>query len=552
MMADPARPAAALQQRLPRQPDVAGPIVGAAGQSDDAIGRCQQKAREALLSTPSAGVQARSDQLSGRPPRQKSCPPTYPFICARLAACCASRPKTPDAQLVKAGLAKADVTLMFQSPTHIEHVGHMHGFPDVAAFVSPRKAIPIYHVMAGAAEPNLGLRIVFARSMRPDFKGMIMTRSFVAALRRANRLTRPAKLGKTTKSIQKIMTGLMVKSALAPLAALKPKAAKSRKAALPKAGGSLGAVIQQLRAAQSLMPGARAAKKARAISISVPAGAQYLGRTHRSTAGSRGYKLYLPASHPKRPKGLILMLHGCTQSPDDFAVGTHMNALAEKHGLAIAYPAQTRGHNAASCWNWFKPSDQRRGAGEPAILASLARKLAKDFGLGRDAVFVAGLSAGGAMAAILADVYPEVFSAAGIHSGLTRGAARDVLSAMSAMRNGGAPPHITTTAQPDTVRRIVFHGAADSTVYPSNAAMIVAAAVGNDAKPTKVSKRSVRGRGYTRSEFTGSDGRVLVDLWMIEGAGHAWSGGRAAGSYTDNMGPDASAQMVRFFLAQSA
>lgn len=378
-----------------------------------------------------------------------------------------------------------------------------------------------------------------------------MTRSFAAALRRANRLMRPAKLGKTAKSIQKMMTGLMVNSALAPLAALKPKA---RKAAPLKAGRTLGAVIKQLRAAQSLMPGARTATKARAISISVPTGAQYLSRTHRSTAGARSYKLYLPASHPKRPKGLILMLHGCTQSPDDFAAGTHMNALAEKHGLAVAYPAQTGRHNAASCWNWFKPGDQTRGAGEPAILASLARKLAKEFGLGRDAVFVAGLSAGGAMAAILADVYPEVFSAAGVHSGLARGAARDVLTAMSAMRSGGAnvPASVRASTPPDTVRRIIFHGQADSTVHPSNAAMIVAAAVGDDAKPAKVSKRSVRGRGYTRSEFAGSDGRVLVDLWMIEGAGHAWSGGRAAGSYTDNTGPDASAQMIRFFLAQSA
>ena len=378
-----------------------------------------------------------------------------------------------------------------------------------------------------------------------------MTRSFAAAMRRANRLMRPAKLGKTAKSIQTMMTGLMVKTALAPLAALTPKTAKARKTALPKAGRTLGIVIKQLRAAQSLMQGARAPAKAPAVSVRIPAGAQFLSRTHRTTAGSRGYKFYLPASHPKRPKGLILMLHGCTQGPDDFAAGTNMNALAEKHGLAIAYPGQNRSHNAASCWNWFKPGDQVRGAGEPAILASLARKLTKELGLGRDAVFVAGLSAGGAMAAILADVYPDVFSAAGVHSGLVRGAAHDVLTAMSAMRNGGTPPQ-TTNAAPETVRRIVFHGEADSTVHPSNAAMIVAAAVGDEAKPSKISKRSVRGRGYTRSEYIGSNGNVLVDLWMIEGAGHAWSGGRAAGSYTDKTGPDASAQMIRFFLAQSA
>lgn len=381
-----------------------------------------------------------------------------------------------------------------------------------------------------------------------------MTRTFAAALRRANRLMRPAKLTKATRSIQKVMTGFMVKSALAPLAALKPKTAKPRKAAVPKAGRTLGAVLRQLRAAQSLMPGAKLASTGREVSPRIPNGARYLTRMHRSAAGSRGYKIYLPASQPKRPRGLILMLHGCNQTPDDFALGTRVNAMAEKHGLAIAYPTQTGGHNAASCWNWFKPGNQLRGAGEPAILASLARKLMKEFGLGRDAVFVAGLSAGGAMAAILADVYPDVFSAAGVHSGLARGAARDVRSAVSAMRSGGASEGIAlaVVAGSDPVRRIVFHGDADSTVHPSNASMIVAAAVGGNGAPTKVSKRSVRGRGYARSDFAGSDGVVLLELWILEGAGHAWSGGRATGSYTDSKGPDASAQMIRFFLAKSA
>jgi poly(3-hydroxybutyrate) depolymerase len=176
--------------------------------------------------------------------------------------------------------------------------------------------------------------------------------------------------------------------------------------------------------------------------------------------------------------------------------------------------------------------------------------LASSSPLGRDAVFVAGLSASGAMAAILADVYPDIFSAAGMHSGLTRGAASNVISAMSAMRNGGLPESIAPTLAMLSlpVRRIVFQGDADSTVHPSNAAMIVAAAVGGDAVPTKIGKRTVRGRGYARSDFAGSDGAVLLELWMIEGSGHAWSGGHAAGSFTDNKGPDASAQMIRFFM----
>ncbi|MDP3958898.1 MAG: PHB depolymerase family esterase [Pseudorhodobacter sp.] len=381
-----------------------------------------------------------------------------------------------------------------------------------------------------------------------------MTRTFLTALRRANRLMRPVKLTKAARSMRNAMAGFMVKSALAPLAAVKPKAAKPRKAAVPKVGRTLGTVLPQLRAAQSFMPGVNLGATRREGSPRIPKDAQYLARKHRSAAGSRGYKLYLPASQPKRPKGLILMLHGCNQSPDDFAVGTHMNAQAEKHGLAIAYPAQTGGHNAASCWNWFKPGNQVRGTGEPAILASLTRKLMKEFGLGHDAVFVAGLSAGGAMAAILADVYPDVFSAAGVHSGLARGAARDVVSAMSAMRSGGASagaaPTVATPSDP--VRRIIFHGDADSTVHPSNASMIVAAAVGGDAMPTRIGNRSAGGRGYVRSEYAGSDGATLVEHWMIFGAGHAWSGGRAAGSFTDRKGPDASAHMIRFFLAKSA
>lgn len=375
-----------------------------------------------------------------------------------------------------------------------------------------------------------------------------MPRTLAAALRRANRLMRSTKV---TKATQKAMTGFMVKSALA---MFKPKTSKvtiSKGAghAVPKASRSLGVVLKQLRAAQSLLPAARAGSIKDEISPRIPDGAQYLSRTHRSAAGSRGYKLYLPASQP-RPKGLILMLHGCTQTPDDFAVGTHMNAMAEKHGLAIAYPAQTSHTNPARCWNWFKPGNQVRGSGEPEILASLARKLMREFGLDRTCVFVAGLSAGGAMAAILIDDYPDVFSAAGIHSGLPRGAAHDMLSAMSAMRTGRTSGVISPAAPlvSGAVRRIVFQGDADTTVHPSNAALIVAAALGDRAEPTKVSKRSVQGRGYSRSEFVGADGKVVLELWMLERAGHAWSGGRVKGSYTDPKGPDASTQMIRFFL----
>ncbi len=393
-----------------------------------------------------------------------------------------------------------------------------------------------------------------------------MKRPFAAALRRM----RPSAVAKATKSIQSAMSGFMLSSAMAPLTAMTPDKARTAKtgtgntgagkskatpakAARAKVGQSLGSVLQQLREVQagSLMPKPAAAPAGRVGAVPVPKGAQYLQRTHRSTAGTRGYTLFLP-SQPAKPTGLILMLHGCKQSSDDFARGTRMNALAEKHGLAIVYPDQTSAHNAAACWNWFQTGHQARGAGEPAILASLARKLAKDFALGRDAVFVAGLSAGGAMAAILADVYPDVFSAAGVHSGLPRGSARDVMSAMSAMRSGGSGSDSPELPDPvrraGPVRRIVFHGSADSTVHPSNADAILASALGPGAVPSRSVGRSVQGRSYTRSDYAGPKGDILAEVWMIDGAGHAWSGGHAAGSYTDASGPDASAQMVRFFL----
>ncbi len=315
---------------------------------------------------------------------------------------------------------------------------------------------------------------------------------------------------------------------------------------------SFGRMMKGLRRAQMrLLDGlAEAPKPARDPRL--PDGARFLTRSHRTAAGQRAYRLYLPASQPVRPKGLILMLHGCNQTAEDFARGTRMNAEAEKHGLAVVYPVQTSAHNAAQCWNWFAPGDQARGGGEPAELASLMRKLTKDFGLKRHRVFVAGLSAGGAMAAILADVYPDVFAAAGVHSGLARGAASDMWSALAAMRgDGGAgePPRAAGTPE-HPVRRIVFQGDADETVHVSNADRIVTLALGEAPPPARVTKRSVRGRSYVRSDYLAPDGTVQLQLWLVKGGGHAWSGGSPAGSFTDPKGPDATALMVRFFLAE--
>jgi len=284
----------------------------------------------------------------------------------------------------------------------------------------------------------------------------------------------------------------------------------------------------------------------------VPPDARYLTRSFVGYSGARDYKLYLPAS-VQRPRGLIVMLHGCKQDPDDFAVGTNMNAIAEIHGLAVVYPGQTGTANPSSCWNWFRPSDQARGTGEPSIIAGITREIAAEFSLERDQVFVAGLSAGGAMAAVMGEVYPDLYSAVGVHSGLPCGAASDVVTAFSAMRGDACVGNPTAERgnSGQRVRTIVFQGDADQTVHPVNADRIVAAVSADHLSAwTERTGRSPGGREFVCSLLAAGDGTPVVEYWRIKGAGHAWSGGSPEGSYTDPAGPDASAEMVRFFLSR--
>jgi poly(hydroxyalkanoate) depolymerase family esterase len=250
------------------------------------------------------------------------------------------------------------------------------------------------------------------------------------------------------------------------------------------------------------------------------------------------------------------MLHGCTQSPDDFAVGTDMNSIAEAHGLLVAYPAQTSIGNPGACWNWYRPGDQCRDLGEPAIIAGITRTLIAEFDVDPSRVYVAGLSAGGAMAAVMGETYPELYVAIGVHSGLPYGSASDVASAFAAMRDepGGGHPMPRLEAGGKIMPAIVFHGSADRTVHPTNADRIIAAARAGaeEVEVKRLEGRSHGGRTYTRTIALAPDGTAAAELWLIEGAGHAWSGGQAGGSYTDPAGPDASAEMVRFFLDASA
>ena len=287
------------------------------------------------------------------------------------------------------------------------------------------------------------------------------------------------------------------------------------------------------------------------VTPAVPDGARYEWRSHSGASGTRDYRLYIPASLPDGAQGLIVMLHGCTQNPDDFASGTAMNALAEQHGLIVAYPSQTRAHNAQGCWNWFRAGDQVRDAGEPAIIAGMTRDLISEFDVDRSRVFVAGLSAGGAMAAIVGEAYPDLFAGIGVHSGLPAGCASDVVSAFAAMRGGAErAPHRFSNGG-CTPRTIVFHGSADATVHPSNGNSIVTIARSGrgGAEVHQARGSSQGGRSYTKTVTQDLNGVPVVEHWVVEGAGHAWSGGSDAGSYTDPAGPDASAEMVRFFLA---
>jgi poly(hydroxyalkanoate) depolymerase family esterase len=279
-----------------------------------------------------------------------------------------------------------------------------------------------------------------------------------------------------------------------------------------------------------------------------PAGATFTSHQHSGPQGSRDYKLYLPTQAAEGSIDalpLVIMLHGCTQSPDDFASGTGMNALAEELGAIIAYPGQPSSSNANKCWNWFNPGDQARDKGEPALIAGLTKELVRDHPVDPARVYVAGLSAGGAAAAIVAQAYPDLYAAVGVHSGLPVGAASDVPSAFAAMRNG-APGKRKAKAVPT----IIFHGDADSTVHPSNGTALARQSLSGFAKvtPSVTSGTAAGGRKYRRTIHAAPDGRPICEHWLIEGAGHAWSGGHPSGSYTDPTGPDASRELMRFFL----
>ena len=283
----------------------------------------------------------------------------------------------------------------------------------------------------------------------------------------------------------------------------------------------------------------------------VPEGARFIESTYSSPAGSRAYRLFIPSRYREQPLPLVVMLHGCTQSPNDFAAGTRMNFLAEGQNCFVVYPAQPSRANQAKCWNWFRTADQQRGRGEPSLIAGITRQIMDDYSVDPKRVYVAGLSAGAAAASIMGATYNDLYAAIGIHSGLACGVATDLPSALVAMRQGGSDHKVISRDRP-LVPTIVFHGDRDTTVHPNNGDQILEQSLGTMGTQKKVHRGQVPGgHAYTRTILSDASGRGMLEHWNIHGAGHAWSGGSQAGSYTDPRGPDATREMLRFFLEHS-
>lgn len=296
---------------------------------------------------------------------------------------------------------------------------------------------------------------------------------------------------------------------------------------------------------------------------------QFIAGTFTHGTGKLDYKLYVPPATNALDSPMVVMLHGCKQNPDDFSIGSRMNELAQHHNCLVLYPAQSHQANRLLCWNWFNRHNQERECGEPAILAGMVREVGALHGANPGRIYVAGLSAGAAMAVTLAHTYPELFAAVGSHSGLPYAAATNMMGALIVMKRGvsvrtATPVHAAARGGTTGLPLIVFQGDQDRTVHPRNAMNLLAQsgclAVGDERgdQPAQGNSFCVveqghvpAGRTYTRTLYRDADGVVRAEYWLVHGAGHAWSGGNAEGSYTDPLGPDASAEFLRFFLSHA-
>ena len=358
-----------------------------------------------------------------------------------------------------------------------------------------------------------------------------------AAMAEATRLTRAGQLAKATALIQRKLGGIS-----APIG-------RSTRADVPiEAGVRIVEVIPTL--PEPTIQGGTDA------SPSSQQGGKFVDGAYSNTAGTRTYKLYIPRNYTGQAVPLVIMLHGCTQNAVDFASGTHMNMFAEGKMSLVAYPEQVSSANNSKCWNWFQPADQQRGLGEPSLIAGITRQIMNSYHVDINRVYVAGMSAGGAMAVIMAVTYPDLYAAVGVHSGLAYLAAHDVRSGIAAMRRGTGQ----SVQQLNTVIPLIsFHGDRDTTVSPVNAdhllnqwLQVTNPEQERSAYSTKVERgQVVGGRAYTRSIYHNANGQVIAEKWLVHQAGHVWSGGSSDGSFTDPKGPNASTELLRFFAEHS-
>jgi poly(hydroxyalkanoate) depolymerase family esterase len=292
----------------------------------------------------------------------------------------------------------------------------------------------------------------------------------------------------------------------------------------------------------------------------------------KTAPDGRKYRLYVPSGYLGEALPLLIVLHGCTQTPEEIAAGTQMNALAEKHNFFVAYPKQPASANHNNCWKWFDKAHQHRGSGEPASIAGIVRQVRSFYNIKSRQTYAAGFSSGGAMAVIMGVTYPDLFSGIGIVSGLQYKAATSLLRALSTMGTGGNNPDqcgVLAYKEMDSRAKlmpiIVFHGTRDLTVSPRNGDQIISQwAKTNDLIYDGIDNNDIRdtpsiihntrvpgGRLYTKSTYLSPDGHVLMLKYTIDGLGHAWPGGHPSVSYTDSRGPNASEMMWEFFQYRS-